>query len=62
MNKVSQMNNQILCASDTLNINHWLLQNNMSFQIPIEIGVVKLMNLTLNYEIFKKTKLEKHII
>jgi hypothetical protein len=56
------MNNQILCASDTLNINHWLLQNNMSFQIPIEIGVVKLMNLTLNYEIFKKTKLEKHII
>lgn len=50
-------------CSDTLNINHWLLQNSMGFQIPIEIGVVKLMNLTLNYEIKKKIKLlEKHII
>ncbi len=63
MNKVSQMNNKILCASDTWNINHLLLQNNVGFQIPIKISVVKFMNLPLNYEILKKTKLlEKHII
>ncbi len=63
MNKVSQMNNQILCAYGTSNINHWLLLNKMGFQIPIKIGVIKLMNLTLNYEIKKQTKiLEKHVI
>jgi hypothetical protein len=45
------MNNQILCAFNTWNINHWLLQNNVGFQIPIEINVIKLMNLPLNYEI-----------
>jgi hypothetical protein len=46
------MNNQILCESNTLNVNHWLLQNSLGFQILIEISVIKLMNLTLNYEIF----------
>jgi hypothetical protein len=55
------MNNQILCAFDTWNINHWLLQNNLGFQILVKISVVKLMNLTLNNKIKTRPNYWKNI-